>query len=133
MQGGRMTNDSRRERPRRITGGRHLLAAGGYSASGLRRLWAETAFRHELLGGAAGFALLALVGVGALKIVVFAVLILILIAVEALNTAIEELTDRVSPEWSQAAKNAKDLGSLAVGLLVLCNIGFVASVGVGLV
>ncbi len=118
MQGGRMTNDSRRERPRRITGGRHLLAAGGYSASGLRRLWAETAFRHELLGGAAGFALLALVGVGALKIVVFAVLILILIAVEALNTAIECLVDQLSPDWAEFARDAKDLGSVAVACVI---------------
>jgi diacylglycerol kinase (ATP) len=33
---------------------------------------------------------------------------------EALNTAIEELVDRVSPELSQTGKHAKDLGSFAV-------------------
>jgi diacylglycerol kinase (ATP) len=34
--------------------------------------------------------------------------------VEALNTAIEEVIDRVSPEVSQTGKHAKDLGSFAV-------------------
>jgi diacylglycerol kinase (ATP) len=34
--------------------------------------------------------------------------------VEALNTAIEELVDRVSPEVSRTGKHAKDLGSFAV-------------------
>ena len=42
-----------------------------------------------------------------------------LIAVEALNTALEELVDHLSPGWSEFAKHAKDLGSLAVA----CTIG----------
>lgn len=46
---------------------------------------------------------------------------LVLIAVEALNTAIEVLVDHLSPGWSQFAKDAKDLGSLActIGALLL--------------
>ena len=44
---------------------------------------------------------------------------LLLIAVEALNTALEVLVDHLSPGWSQFAKEAKDLGSLAVA----CTIG----------
>ncbi|TKA96209.1 diacylglycerol kinase [Cereibacter changlensis] len=101
-------------RPTRIDGPRHLLAAGSYSLGGLRRLWRETAFRHELAGGAMAAALLALRGAERWEMAVFAVLFLLLIAVEALNTAIEVLVDRVSPGWSEAARDAKDLGSLAV-------------------
>ena len=44
---------------------------------------------------------------------------LLLIAVEALNTALEVLVDHLSPGWSAFAKDAKDLGSLAVA----CTIG----------
>ena len=111
----------------------HLVDATGYSLAGLVRLMRETAARQELALGLVLLGLLALFGAAPGHYLGLAVLFALLLAVEALNTAIEELTDRVSPEWSQAAKNAKDLGSLAVGLLVLCNIGFVASVGVGLV
>lgn len=38
----------------------------------------------------------------------------ILIAVESLNTAIEVVIDKISPEFSEVGKNAKDLGSFAV-------------------
>ena len=56
-----------------------------------------------------------------MQIGAFSILFLLLLAIEALNTAIEVLTDLVSPEWSQQAKHAKDLGSLAVALLIGAN------------
>jgi len=40
---------------------------------------------------------------------------------EALNTAIEEIVDLVSPEWSLPAKHAKDLGSFAVFSMLCLN------------
>jgi diacylglycerol kinase (ATP) len=58
-------------------------------------------------------------------------LLALVLAVEALNTAIEVLTDHISPEWSQMAKDAKDLGSLAVGLLLLIATSFVLTVMLG--
>ena len=39
---------------------------------------------------------------------------LLVLATEALNTALEELVDHLSPDWSAFAKHAKDLGSFAV-------------------
>jgi len=36
------------------------------------------------------------------------------LAVELLNSAIEEIVDRVSPEFSEFAARAKDMGSAAV-------------------
>ena len=46
---------------------------------------------------------------------------LVLFCVEALNTAIEELVDRVSPEISVVGRHAKDLGSFAVFCLLCAN------------
>lgn len=111
----------------------HLIDATGYSLAGMGRLLRETAARQEMLLGAIALGLLALFGASVAQFLSFGVLFALLLAVEALNTAIEVLTDRISPEWSQAAKEAKDLGSFAVGLMVLCNVGFVAAVGLGLV
>lgn len=48
----------------------------------------------------------------------WAVTVLVLIA-EMLNTAVEVIVDKVSPEWSEAAKIAKDTGSAAVFLAML--------------
>ena len=47
-----------------------------------------------------------------------AILFLLMMAFEAINTAIEEIVDRVSPEISQMGKHAKDLGSFAVFCLI---------------
>ena len=49
------------------------------------------------------------------------VLFLLLLACEALNTAIEVIIDRISPEISTTGKHAKDLGSFAVVCTLIAN------------
>ncbi|HBF31983.1 diacylglycerol kinase [Rhizobium sp.] len=115
------------------TGFAHLWAATRYSLQGFRRLLAESAFRHELVLLALGFALFAYCRAAMLHYLGLMVLGLVLIAVEALNTAIEEVIDRISPEFSEVARNAKDLGSFAVSCVLLANlfyIGWVVFFGV---
>ncbi|CDZ38585.1 diacylglycerol kinase [Neorhizobium galegae] len=109
----------------RATGIRRVIAAFRYSMQGLARLWQEEAFRHEVIAFAAALVLFAVVGAGALDYFVFGILMLVLFAVESLNTAIEELVDRISPEISTVGRHAKDLGSFAVFCL-LCANGFFA-------
>lgn len=106
----------------------HMVDATRYSLAGFRRLLAETAARLELASGILAVGALFWAGAQAWHWLGFAVLFAALLAVEALNTAIEIIVDHISPGWSEAAKQAKDLGSLAVGLLILCNIGFVGMV-----
>lgn len=104
--------------PPRSTGLRHVFAATRYSLNGLYRIWREAAFRQELLVGT--FALIVLVAIGASpgNLVLFLLCFLFLLAIEAMNTAIEELVDHLSPEWTQFGKNAKDLGSFAVACAI---------------
>jgi diacylglycerol kinase (ATP) len=111
----------------------HVVDAAGYSAAGFRRLWHETAAKLEI--GGACIVALAFVWRGAdlWHWLVVGGLFAVLLAVEALNTAIEVLTNHVSPEWSQMAKDAKDLGSLAVGLIAVLVCAFVGLVLVGVV
>lgn len=111
----------------------HVLDATRYSLAGLRRLWRETAARLEVAGAGIAAAALALRGADPWHWLVAAALFALVLAVEALNTAIEVLTDRLSPDWSQMAKDAKDLGSLAVGLTLLVWAGFVLAVLAGVV
>ena len=108
------------------TGIGHLFAAAGYSLAGARRLLGEAAFRHELIALPVVMAVFALVGAAGVHYLAMAILFLLLIAFEALNTAIEELVDRVSPEISEMGKHAKDLGSFAVFCMILANGGFAA-------
>lgn len=107
--------------PPKVGGIPHLLAAAHYSYGGFRRLIKETAARLELAAGAVAILLLSILGATWTQIAAFAILFLLLLAIEALNTAIEVLTNRISPEWSLEAKHAKDLGSLAVAILIGAN------------
>ena len=106
----------------------HMVDATGYTVAGFRRLMHETAARQELMGGVLAAALLIWAQASLGQWVGFVVLFCALLAVETLNTAIEALTDHVSPGWSEAARDAKDLGSLAVGLMIVANLAFVGMV-----
>jgi diacylglycerol kinase (ATP) len=109
------------QKPPRKTGPAHLFAAARYSAGGARRLWREAAFRHEVLALVLMSGVFLWAGATLPEFVGLLVLALLVVAVEALNTAIEELVDAVSPEWSEFARNAKDLGSFAVMCLLVAT------------
>lgn len=110
----------------------HIIDAAGYSMDGLRRLWAETAARLEIGGAVVVAGLFALRGAEPWHWLVALLLFALVLAMEAVNTALEDLADHLSPEWSQMAKNVKDLGSLAVGLMLVSTSGFVVAVLLGL-
>lgn len=107
--------------PPKQAGLAHLFSAAGYSIGGLTRLAKEAAFRQEVLAGAGLLAAYGMMDVAAAIRLSAVVLFLLLIAMEAVNTAIEEIIDRISPEVSATGKHAKDLGSLAVFCLILAN------------
>lgn len=98
-----------------------LFAATAYSWAGFRRLLRESAFRHELLLAFVVLAALVISGATFGEIAIAAALFLMLFAVEAVNTAIEEIIDRISPEISATGRHAKDLGSFAVFCLIAAS------------
>lgn len=106
----------------------HIVDAAGYSLAGFRRLTRETAARLELLGCMLAFGSFFWLGASAWHWLALVTLCAVVLSLEALNTAIEVLTDQISPEWSEFAKDAKDLGSLAVGLMLCVSALFVCAV-----
>ena len=60
-----------------------------------------------------------------LSSIVWSPIVLLMLSLEAINTAIEEVVDRVSPEISEMARNAKDLGSFAVFCIQIILTGWV--------
>ena len=98
---------------------RHIVHAARNSLAGLRHLLAtELAARIEIVASALAFIWLLIIGRGLGDFVILAVIFCILMSVEALNTAIERIVDRESPEISEFAKVTKDLGSTAVFFLL---------------
>ncbi|EJN02119.1 diacylglycerol kinase [Phyllobacterium sp. YR531] len=110
------------------TGLRHLFAAATYSVKGAKRLVQESAARHEIVAFILITALFSFVGATILHQLVLTSLFLLLLAVEALNTAVEEVVDHISRDYSVAARNAKDLGSFAVFCVLGINAVFIVYV-----
>ncbi|MBB3963192.1 diacylglycerol kinase [Rhizobium metallidurans] len=114
----------------KLTGISHFFAAAGYSLGGFRRLIKEAAFRQELLFAVVALVLLLAVGATLAELMIAVILFLTVFAIEALNTAIEEVIDRISPEISSVGKHAKDLGSFAVlCMLTACGIFMLFTIG----
>ena len=93
--------------------------AAGYSLAGLRAGWSETAFRQEAICAIVLVPLAFWLGNSWVEVALLAGSVLILMAVELLNTAVEAAIDRIGLERHPLSKRAKDMGSAAVLLALL--------------
>ncbi len=104
------------------TGIDRIVRAAGYSMTGLRIAYSgESAFRQEFWLAAVLVPLAFWLGRSWIEVVLLAGSVTLVLIVELLNSAIEAAIDRVSFEWHELSKRAKDIGSAAVFLsLLLC-------------
>ena len=97
--------------------------AAGYSLAGLKAGWHEPAFRQEVLAAAVLLPTAFWVGRDWVEVALLSGSVLLVMAIELLNTGIETAIDRIGPEWHDLSKRAKDMGSAAVLLSVLFAAG----------
>ena len=98
-----------------------LINALDYSRDGIRAAWQhEAAFRQEILLAAITIPLALYLGKTGVGRALMVGSILLILIVEILNSALEAVVDKASPEKNELAKRAKDMGSAAV-LLSLIN------------
>jgi diacylglycerol kinase (ATP) len=105
------------------TGIDRIIRAAGHSASGLRLAYAsESAFRQEFWLAIVMLPASFWLGEGLVQVSLLAGSVLLVLIVELLNSGIEAVVDRVSYDWHELSKRAKDFGSAAVMLsLLLCG------------
>ena len=97
-----------------------LLKATLNSWNGLRAAArSEEAFRQELIAFILALPAAFLVATDAWRRVMLIGVIVLLMIVELLNTAIEKLSDHVTPHHHDAIGRIKDMASAAVGLSLL--------------
>ena len=100
---------------------RHLAKAGVYALAGLRRGWRENAFRHEALMLPVIIILLLCIrpgyGWSAAAIIAW----LLVMALELLNSAIEEAFDLITTAQNEHVKFGKDMASGAIFLGLVAN------------
>ena len=104
------------------TGLDRVIHAAGYSMAGLTTAYrGESAFRQEFWLTVIMAPLAIWVGRGWVEVALLVGSLLLVLIVELLNSGIEAAIDRVSFEWHDLSKRAKDFASAAVFLsLLLC-------------
>ena len=97
-----------------------IVAAAGYSWSGLRQAWQhEAAFRQEVVLLVPMLLLACWLGQTAVERALLLLSCLLVLITELLNSAVEAVVDRASPERHPLAGRAKDMGSAAVLIALL--------------
>lgn len=97
--------------------------AAFYSLAGLRAGWGESAFRQEAVISLFLIPAAFWLGHTWVETALLAGCVVLVLIVELLNTGIESAIDRISPEWHELSKRAKDMGSAAVLLSLLLCVG----------
>ncbi len=101
-------------------GPRQIARAMIWSFKGLRAAWQhEASFRLEVCLSVLLFPLGLWLGQGGVEKALLAGSLLLVLSAETLNSAIEAVVDKVSPEFHELAGRAKDLGSAAVFILMI--------------
>jgi diacylglycerol kinase (ATP) len=96
-------------------GPKQIVQAARYSGQGFLAAWRfESSFRLEVYLAIVLFPVAFWMGRTALERAVLAATILLVLTVELMNSAVEAIVDKASPEWHPLAGRAKDLGSAAV-------------------
>jgi diacylglycerol kinase (ATP) len=108
------------QKPPKIGPLARIIRAGGFSVDGLRAAWqGEAAFRQEVALAAFMLPASFWLGNGWLERAFLASTVLLVLALELMNAAVEAVVDKASPEIHPLAKRAKDMASASVMVALL--------------
>ena len=93
------------------------------SLNGLYTCLSEIAFKLEIAYGIILLILISFLDFDHVHILILVIEYFLLLAFELVNTAIEKTCNRITREYDLLIRDAKDLGSAAVFLILILNIG----------
>jgi len=92
-----------------------IIDAAGYSMKGIQHSWKnESAFRQELVLAAIMLPAAVFIGRTPAEVAILMLSVFVVIITELLNSGLEAIVDKASPEINPLAGAAKDCGSAAV-------------------
>ena len=101
-------------------GPKQIYRALKWSLAGLKAAWTfEASFRLEVYLSVIFFPLGLWLGRGGVEKAVLVGSLLLVLSTEILNSAIEVVVDKTTPEFHELAGRAKDMGSAAVFVLMI--------------
>lgn len=99
------------------------VQAFGFALTGLRTFFAESIHARIHLAAAVGVILAGYItGLSPVEWIIIFLCIGLVMALEAVNSAIEYLTDLASPEWHPLAKKTKDVAAGAVLISAMISV-----------
>lgn len=99
------------------------LKSFGYAINGLKILFKEEHNARIHIVIVLIVVILGLVfGIAVYEWLTICILIALVLSLEALNSAVENLSDYVSPQWNERIKKAKDLSAAAVFIAALISV-----------
>ncbi|QBH97880.1 diacylglycerol kinase [Limnobaculum zhutongyuii] len=103
-----------------VTGLTRIIKAAGYSWGGLRATWKnEAAFRQEIVLLVVAIILASWLDVSIIERILLIGSVVLIVAFEIINSAIEAVVDRIGTERHELSGRAKDMGSAAVLIMIL--------------
>ena len=109
----------------KTTGLTHLINSTKYSKKNKKSAFKnETAFRHECFLACILIPLTFFLGETKIEIILMISSVLLVMALELLNSAVEAVVDRIGTERHELSGRAKDQGSASV-FIALCIVGIV--------
>ena len=96
-------------------GVKRIINAFGYSFCGFKQTFkSEAAFRQDLAFCAVMLVVSFFFNVTVVEWLLMIGALFLIVLMELINTAIEAVVDRISPDYHELSKKAKDIGSLLV-------------------
>ena len=106
-----------------VTAAKKLVRSTLHTIDGFTVIWKkEQSFRMEVYLCAIAIPVAVCLPVLSISKLILVILLLALLTTEIINSAIEAVVDRISTEIHPLSKMAKDMGSAAVGMVILMNI-----------
>lgn len=99
---------------------RRVIHATRYSWQGLRATWRkEEAFRQEVVVAMAALPVAWFLGDTAVERALLAAVVINVLVIELVNTAVENVVDRIGSDPHKLSGRAKDVGSAAVFMAIV--------------
>ena len=103
------------------TGLRRIFHAFKYSIDGITATFkSESSFRQDVILCILAAVLSCFLDVSTLSRIIMLFSLMFIIIAELVNTALETIVDRISPDKNPLSKKAKDIGSAIVMITIIC-------------
>lgn len=99
-----------------------LMNSFGFAIEGIKILWTERNFRIHMAAATVAIVLGVVLGISSMEWCIIAIVIGMVLSAEAFNSAIEQISNRVTLEQDSYIKKVKDISAGAVLIVAIVSL-----------